>query len=221
MAQTRRSARKLTDKTEKLLCFKRELLLSYSEKGERVFWDPFLWVRVMNSLVFMSRLEAEQNYQYKQLVAYTIVKSSDLILTYKRTEKGGENRLWNKYSIGIGGHINIDDKSQSTLSMFRKEKDMTFFTQTVWRELNEEIIINSHAHEPHLKCFINDDSDDVGKVHFGMVWILEIDEPKVQRGQKGLAKLEFCSMDSLKENKSCFENWSKFLIDYLSSGKKS
>lgn len=204
---------------EKLLCFKRELLSPYIGRDERVFWDPFLWARVMNNLVFMSRSQAEQDYQYKQLVAYTLIKSGELYLTYKRTQKGGENRLWNKYSIGIGGHINIDDKVQSTLSMFRKEKDMTFFTQTVWRELNEEIVINSHAHEPRLKCFINDDSDDVGKMHFGMVWLLKVDEPKIQRGEKGLAKLEFCNLQALKENRTGFENWSQLMIDYLSSGK--
>ncbi len=162
-------------------------------------------------------VQSRIGFRYKQLVAYTLVKSGDSYLTYERTKKGGESRLWNKYSLGIGGHINIDDKAQSTLSTFVKHEGMTFFTQAVWRELREEIVIKS-SHNPKLICFINDDSDDVGKTHFGMVWLLEIGNLRPIKGQKGLGNLSFCNINGLNENKLQFEHWSQLIIDYLSSG---
>ena len=32
---------------------------------------------------------------------------------------------------------------------------------------------------PKLICFINDDSNDVGQVHFGVVWLVKLAEPNV------------------------------------------
>jgi len=168
----------------------------------------------------MPRSEVEEDYRYKQLVAYNVVRSANSYLTYKRTEKSSESRLWRKYSLGIGGHINVEDKAQVTLFSTNNKKTMNFFTRTVWRELEEEIKIDMHARsEPRLVCFINDDSNDVGKVHFGLVWLLEVERPGAVKGKKGLTELRFCDIETLEKNKTYFETWSQLLIDHISSGK--
>jgi predicted NUDIX family phosphoesterase len=213
----------LNTQEEYVLCFESKLLSQYS--GQKVFYTPFLWDRIQKSLVPLPRSKVEQDKRYKQLVAYDVIKSGNSYLTYKRTEKGEESRLWKKYSLGVGGHINYDDKKQSTLF------DSGFFVQAVQREIEEEIVIDPPyvLGKPSLKCFINDDSDDVGRVHFGLVWLSEIKYPKgvrspskakgIVRGKKGLAELKFCDIDALKASKSDFETWSQLIIDYLSRGK--
>ena len=101
------------------------------------------------------------------------------------------------------------------------------------REIDEEIVLEPpyFLSKPGLKFFINDDSDEVGKVHFGLVWLYEIKYPvtvqppsiakkkKIVKGKKGLAELDFCDLITLNTNKQYFENWSQLIIDAISSGK--
>jgi predicted NUDIX family phosphoesterase len=214
----------LSAQDELVLCFKAELISKYSK--EKIFYLPSLWDEILRELVPLPRKAVEQNRDYKQLVAYSIIKSDNSYLTYKRTEKGGEDRLWEKYSLGVGGHINSGDSAQKTLF------NSSFFTQAVFREIAEEIILDppyflSTPSQP--KAFINDDSDEVGKVHFGLIFMLEIKHPKevkppskvagkkVVRGKKGLGQLEFCDIETLKRNKEFFEKWSQLIIDSISS----
>lgn len=151
---------------------------------------------------------------------YALIRSRDLYLTYRRTEKTREERLRQEYSIGIGGHVNIVDSSQLTL--FDYDCREGFLLQAVWREINEEIKIKSAVlSEPQLICFINDDSNDVGKVHFGTVWLLEISEPKVSvKGERGIGKIRFDDISHLQARKSHFETWSQLLIDFLADSVK-
>ncbi len=125
-----------------------------------------------------------------------------------------------EYSIGIGGHVNISDSSQLTL--FDYDYEDGFLLQAVSREINEEINIKSGIlNEPQLVCFINDDSNDVGKVHFGTVWLLEIREPDVSiKGERGIGKITFDDISNLQAGRSRFERWSQLLIDYLGASSR-
>ncbi len=218
---------------EQVLCFESKLLSGYS--SQKVFYIQFLWDQIRRNLIALPRSEAEQNFQYKQLIAYGIIKSNECYLTYKRTPKGGESRLWKRYSIGIGGHINSGDQSQKEMAEFgsKKTRNLSFFYTAVQREIDEEIMVEPPylLSKPELKFFINDDSDEVGKVHFGLVWLYEIKYPKdihtqskvtekkIVRGTKGLAELDFLDIETLKANKPHFESWSQLIIDAISGGQ--
>ncbi|MCK5628428.1 hypothetical protein KAI12_03090 [Candidatus Bathyarchaeota archaeon] len=205
---------------ERILCFRKELLRAYS--SQKFFLDSFLWDRILKSLVALPRSRVEQDYQYKQLVAYVVIKTDELYLTYRRTKKGGESRLWKSYSLGVGGHINLDDKEQLTLFGSNQNKGMDFFTKAIWRELREELTIPTHTSgEPKLIGFVNDDSNDVGKVHFGLVWLLETNISYPLKGKKGLTELKFYDIESLKTKKPLFETWSQLVIDRISRLKAS
>ena len=70
-----------------------------------------------SSLVFSGykRPECEQAYDYIQMIPYIILRDIDqetgvtTYLTYKRGKKGAENKLHDKYSVGVGGHISVND----------------------------------------------------------------------------------------------------------------
>ena len=199
---------------EQVICFKKELLSGHLNKSE-VFYDKSLWHNILDNLKNMPRSAGEKNYDFKQLVVYAVIKSGKLFLTYRRTSKTGEERLRNKYSVGIGGHVNTDDSSQ--LSLFDSHSSESFVLDALWREVREEINIKSRVvGEPQLVCFINDDSNDVGKVHFGTVWLIEIEKPEVSlRRERGIGKLEFYSLKQLQTRKQQFEKWSELLIDFF------
>lgn len=200
--------------SELVLCFPKDVL------GARVgtsnaFYDESLWDNVLSNLKPFPREEAETNYDYKQLIVYVLFKSRDLILSYKRTPKTDEARLKNLYSIGIGGHVNIHDLTQVNLFDVNEVKDVLI--DSVSREIREEVKINTRIKKsPELIGFINDDSNDVGKVHFGTVWTLELDEPSVAPTQeKGIGSINFLDIKTLDSRKDEFESWSQLLIDFI------
>lgn len=201
---------------EKIICIKKEIISGYLNQS-KVFYDENLLNNILNNFQVISRSEAEKNYGCKQIIVYILIKSGDLYLTYRRTAKTNEQRLREKYSIGIGGHVNIND----TVTLFDYENKKELFLEAVWREIKEEINIKSKIiKEPGLICYINDDSVDVGKVHLGTVWLLEIEQPIVSiRGEKGIGKLKFEDLSNLQTNKKHFETWSQLLIDYFKTQK--
>jgi len=184
-------------KEEQIMCFKKKLLSEYSNQS-KVFYEESLLNRVLGNLQGIPRSTAERDYDFKQIVVYVVIKSKDLYLTYRRTSKTQEDRLHHKYSIGIGGHVNIIDNSQLTL--FDHDRKKGILLQAVWREVGEEINMESKIlNQPQLICFINDDSNDVGKVHFGTVWLLEISEPRVSmKGERGIGKIGFEDISHLQ-----------------------
>ncbi len=203
---------------EQLLCFNSKLLPEDLEVA-CVFNDDSLWDRILNNLEIVPRTQAETDYTRKQLVAYILVRSGELILTYRRTTKTNEQRLRELYSIGIGGHVNVEDRSQFSLFSTDTEFNIEFIRDAAWREINEEISIGSRVvREPEIIGFINDDSNDVGRVHFGIVWQLDIEKAEVSaKGSRGLGELEFNPLPHLISNKDQFESWSQLLIEYLAA----
>ena len=199
---------------EDIICFSGKLFEGHTGCSG-VFYDESLRHDILGSLQVIPRSLAEKDYSFKQLVVYAVIKSKGLFLTYRRTPKTREERLRRKYSIGIGGHINTGDTSQLTLFSDNIEG---FILEALWREVREEVKVESeNISTPQLVCFINDDSTDVGRVHFGLVWLLEISEPEVSlRKERGIGELKFADMPYLRARKERFEKWSQLLIDYFS-----
>ena len=201
---------------EHILCFKREILRAHSDLGT-TFYDSSLWHQILGHLESKPRSLAEHDYDYKQLVVYTLLSHEQVFLSYQRTSKTDEARLKEMYSIGIGGHVNIQDTSQLSLFGADDARWSDFLLEAVWREVNEEVQIRGASPQvPKLICFINDDSNDVGQVHFGVVWLVKLAEPNVTtRGERGIGKLNFRDLTSLSSMRDRLENWSQLLVDYL------
>jgi predicted NUDIX family phosphoesterase len=198
---------------EHVLCFRRELVPGHlSEAG--VFHDDSLWRKISRRLVALPRSAAEKDYRFKQLVVYVVIRSENLYLTYKRTRDTYKGILREHYSIGIGGHVNpidyggMDAPEQYAIRMLRR---------AVAREIEEEVHIGATVLAgPRMVCLINDDSHDVGRVHFGTVWLAEISAPEAcVTGEPGIGEIEFCTLAELRDRRTAFEPWSRLLIDYL------
>jgi predicted NUDIX family phosphoesterase len=156
---------------------------------------------------FIHRELAEDDPTHKQIIPYAIFKHGDKFLRYLRGKKSGEQRLASKSSIGIGGHINQDDFNSSSL-----EKD-TYLTG-IEREINEELIINCDYNNLPI-ALINDDSNDVGQVHLGVVHLFDLESDQVEPGEANIENLEFLSSDDLLREKDNLESWSQICVDHL------
>jgi predicted NUDIX family phosphoesterase len=200
---------------EQILCFKREILGAHPAK---TFYDESLWHQILAHLEPKARSLAEHDYDTKQLVVYVLINHERTFLSYQRTPKTTEARLKALYSIGIGGHVNVDDQIQPTLFGANEAAWKDFVLKAVRREVSEEVQIEwANAQEPRLICFVNDDSNDVGKVHFGVVFVVKLAKPSVAlRGERGIGKLSFRSLPELISMSDTLETWSQLLVDFLS-----
>ena len=64
---------------------------------------------------------------------------------------------------------------------------------------------------------MNDDSNDVGKVHLGMIHLVKLANQDVSANEDGIANLQFLSLDELAEEAtfSRLESWSQIAVDLL------
>lgn len=148
---------------------------------------------------FVPREKAETDPSFKQVIPYVIVIRSDMtILQYQRGKSGGEARLHDKWSIGVGGHINDLDAS---------------YERAMVREFREEVGYDGMCVAP-MKAFINDDTTEVGKVHFGVVHVVVVKYNFTPRPEAELANLAFVKVDELWPLEK-YESWSQFCIKDL------
>ncbi len=166
---------------------------------------PALLSRSNNS--FTARSAAETNPKLKQIIPYIIFLHGDRILYYERGKKSGEQRLVAKGSIGIGGHMNDHDEGLFAL-------DHDAYLAGVDREIREELNISGAVqHEP--VALLNDDSNDVGQVHLGVVHLCRLDSDEVKAAEKAISQMEFIEYGELKARRESLETWSQFCCDHL------
>ncbi len=156
---------------------------------------------------FMARAQAETNPDFKQVIPYVVVTDGKSILHYVRGKKAGEQRLVAKGSIGIGGHINDEDH---TLFAFGEQA----FQDAVKREVCEELSIKGEFVARPVGL-INDDSTEVGRVHFGVVHVLFCQPEQVKKNEQVITQVEFVPVEQLKARREQMETWSQFCLDHF------
>jgi len=154
--------------------------------------------------IFIKRKEAESNPDYKQLIPYAILHHGNKVFIYRRGKLLAEKRLHGSFSLGVGGHISVIDPG-----LFG-----TTYEDGLKREINEEVYIESD-YKQRIVALLNDDSNDVGKVHFGIVHVLTLDKPFVQPKEKSINETKFAETEELQKKIETFENWSKICIQHI------
>ena len=192
---------------ERVLCFERTLFEELGVfQGLSLETEKYLPVVTSTAkVVYLNRSEAELDRRYKQLIPYVLVICKDKILRYRRGKAGQETRLHGLYSVGIGGHIAEEDNGLFSNAVGYKEG--------MRRELKEEVDIDD-ANDA-MVAVINDDSTEVGYVHFGVVHILHVADESVATGRSGIVNPEFVPFAEAKKDPSGYESWSRFCIENL------
>jgi len=155
---------------------------------------------------YLPRSLAEEDPSYKQLIPYLLLTHGGRVLHYARGKGGGEARLASKCSIGIGGHINNTDHSDGVF-------DQAAYDRAVSRELHEELIVGNHSHRP--MALLNDDSNEVGAVHLGVIHVVQLDVAEVAPNEAVIKNLEFLTPDEIRANRERLETWSQICADEL------
>ncbi|MCX7825107.1 MAG: hypothetical protein N2689_06070 [Verrucomicrobiae bacterium] len=158
---------------------------------------------------FRPRAEAETDPGFKQIIPYVVITDGARVLHYVRGKKAGEQRLVAKGSIGIGGHISDEDHSLFAVGVHA-------FRAAVEREVREELHVEG-AFDARPVGLINDDSTEVGRVHFGIVHVLRRRPEQVRKREQVIAQQEWLTPAELTERRERMETWSQFCLDHIES----
>jgi predicted NUDIX family phosphoesterase len=189
--------------SEEILVVKRSILFNdtsaWSGINNQIF-DECMQTIQKNS-AFMPRSHAETNPAYKQIIPYVIFTVDQKIFVMQRKTTASEQRLAHKYSIGIGGHMRQEDLSSNNIFNW------------ALREFEEEVNY-SGAQEMSKIGILNDDTNDVGKVHLGMILLLKgsSDQISIKSEHKSGMLL---TLDECKALYSQMESWSQTCIDFI------
>ena len=119
--------------------------------------------RILAHHHYMRRGDAEENPAFKQPICYVAIINpvTKSVYAYERASNNhtGDARLHGLYSWGFGGHVEPCDAGENPL-----------FASRV-RELQEEA--RGTFSEPKVIGYINDESDAVNQVHFGVLCVVE------------------------------------------------
>jgi predicted NUDIX family phosphoesterase len=157
---------------------------------------------------YLPRDKMEQDPSYKQLIPYCLFRYTDesgkqSVFQYTRGSGQGESRLHNKRSVGIGGHVSSLDRD-----------DQSPYREGMRRELEEEVDIQTEYTESCVGL-INDESNEVGQVHLGIVHILDVKSPNVTPREKDIAEAKFVPVEELLNQLEDFETWSQICLKAL------
>ena len=191
---------------ERVLCFPRQLLEEIGVfQGLSMEVDKYLPVVTSSKqLVYINRSAAELDTRYKQLIPYVLVICNGKILRYRRGKGGGETRLHGLYSVGIGGHISDEDSSLFSNVGYHDGMRREIMEEVAVEEVNESTV-----------AVINDDSTEVGQVHFGVVHVMHVAKEDVVGHRSGIVAPEFVPIADAVKNLSGYETWSRLCLENL------
>ena len=200
---------------EDVLVVRRELLEEYVSDNENTRLIRRRKLQLLNAILenhtFMPRNLAEHDFNFKQVIPYVLLQHDKSYLLLKRTSKQTESRLHDKYSLGIGGHINPILTASSAGNII---------LHGLFKELNEEVLIEKPGNLEFLGV-INDESSSVSRVHLGLVYILEPLSSEYKILEREKMSGQWASVDELAAYYDMMETWSQIVYDnvILSEGK--
>lgn len=149
---------------------------------------------------FMERPSAERDPTHKQLIPYVVVRDDARVFVMRRTRAGGDERLHDRMTIGVGGHLNEVDAGGDPL---RTGLD---------REWREELVA---AWVPEFKLvgLLNDDSNPVGAVHLGVVFEVDAAGRPVEVRERDKLTGAFRPWPELADVRDDLETWSQLVAD--------
>jgi len=163
---------------------------------------------------FVERAYAERTPALKQIIPYTVVVRGGDVLLLKRSKRGGDARLFDKLSIGVGGHVEPQDLPGGD-ARGRDARDP--IPGATRREVLEEELTVRGATTLTPIGLLNDDTNAVGAVHVGLVQVLHVDGDVAVREADTLQG-EFVTPERLRDLRAAganLETWSSLLVAEL------
>ncbi len=158
---------------------------------------------------FRLRREMEEDPAWKQVIPYPVLRDGDQWFLMRRTKAGADARLHDRFSIGVGGHVNPADGGL--------DGDLT---AALLREWHEELVVD-FVPPFRFVGLLNDDSTPVGRVHLGLVYEGEAAGRPVAIRETEKLSGAFASSAEVIAVHDRLETWSRLAFDWLEGSAQS
>ena len=151
------------------------------------------------------RRELELDPEWKQPIPYAIAlytaEGERQLFWMDRLAGGSDRRLHGRASFGVGGHIGADDGG---------------ILAALEREWSEEVETAALPRFTPLGL-LNDDGDEVGRVHLGIVFLAELSSPEIAVREREKLAGSLVSVKSAVARAGELEGWSAALISHIAT----
>jgi len=188
--------------------------------GERVLVVPramvpaegsWLGLRRAGVMEFLAVVERVGRYEpreamevdpaHKQIIPYLVLRDGGRYFLMRRTKAGVDARLHDRWSIGVGGHLNPGDAGVAG---------------GLRREWHEEVAADFEpAFEP--VALLNDDTTEVGAVHLGIVFVADAAGRAVSVRETDKLSGAFATVAEVAAVTDRMETWSQLVFEELES----
>jgi predicted NUDIX family phosphoesterase len=148
---------------------------------------------------FLRRGDAEEDPSHKQVIPYLVLRDGERWFLMRRTRAGGDARLHDAWSIGVGGHLNPGDGDVAG---------------GLAREWAEELVAGFEPAYTPLGL-LNDDTTPVGAVHIGFVFVADAAGRPVAIRETEKLEGAFATTDEVAAVRDHLETWSRLAFDAL------
>jgi predicted NUDIX family phosphoesterase len=148
---------------------------------------------------FVRRGDAEEDPSHKQVIPYLVLRDGELWFLMRRTRAGGDARLHDRGSIGVGGHLNPGDG------------DVAGGLRREWREEVEADFVPDFV----PVGLLNDDTTAVGSVHVGFVYTADAAGRAVAIREADKLTGAFATTAEVDAVRDSLETWSRLAFDAL------
>jgi predicted NUDIX family phosphoesterase len=155
---------------------------------------------------FRPRAEMEADPAWKQVIPYPVLRDGEAWYLMRRTKAGGDARLHDRYSIGVGGHVNPEDGGLDG-----------HLTTALRREWHEELVVDF---VPSFRFIglLNDDTTPVGQVHLGLVYEGDAAGRPVAIREVDKLSGAFVETAEVAAVADRLETWSRLAFEFIEAG---
>jgi predicted NUDIX family phosphoesterase len=152
---------------------------------------------------FRPRAAMENDPDWKQVIPYPILRDGPRWFLMRRTRAGSDARLHDRYSIGVGGHVNPDDGGL--------DGDLS---SALGREWTEELAVD-FVPDFRFLGLLNDDTTPVGRVHLGLVYDSDAAGRPVTIRETEKLSGEFVASSGVAAVVDRLETWSRLAFEFV------
>ena len=145
------------------------------------------------------RAAMEDDPTFKQVIPYLVLRDGPRWFLMRRTRAGGDVRLHDRWSIGVGGHLNPGDGD--LLGGLRRE----------WAEE----LVADFVPEFRLIGLLNDDTTEVGRVHLGAVYVADAAGRDVAIRETDKLTGRFATGAEVAAVSEDLETWSRLVFESI------
>ena len=148
---------------------------------------------------YEARTAMEVDPSFKQVIPYLVLRDGERFFLMRRTKGGVDARLHDRYSIGVGGHLNPGDGG--VLGGLRRE----------WHEA----LVAEFEPDFQLVGLLNDDTTEVGAVHLGAVYVADATGRPVEIRETDKLSGAFAEPHEVAAVVDRMETWSRLCFEFL------